>query len=193
MADHRVDEHGKCLQRLEAAVSTNTKAQRLIDSIQALGCSLPKDFMVCRPCESAQMSGGFVVPNHSDKSTEYKPQIIMCEDNKVAMEKETFEHTLIHELVHAYDQCRANINWTDCIQHACTEVRASSLSGECSFLHELYRGHTTIRGGQGACVARRAEISVAMNPNCKGVAADAIKAAYDECRKDKAPFNTSKD
>lgn len=132
------------------------------------------------------------MPN-SEESKGYKPQIIMCEDNKVAMEAETFEHTLVHELVHAYDQCRAKIDWKDCLQHACTEIRASTLSGECSFLHEVYRGHTTIRGGQGECVARRAEKSVAMNPNCKSIAADAVKAAFVECRADKAPFITMKD
>ena len=185
-------EHDRCVKKLEGALSRNEKARRLLTSIEALGCALPKDFFVCRSCEGAAISGGFKVPN-SAKSEGYSPQIIMCEDSKVAMEAETFEHTLVHELVHAYDQCRAKINWKDCLQHACTEIRASSLSGECNFLHELYRGHTTIRGGQGECVARRAEKSVAMNPNCKSIAADAVKATFQECRADKAPFNTFKD
>ena len=187
------EDHNRCVKKLEGALSRNDKARRLLDSIEALGCSLPKEFFVCRPCEGATISGGFTVPNSENHGVTYQPQIIMCEDNKVAMETETFEHTLVHELVHAYDQCRAKIEWKDCIQHACTEIRASTLSGECNFLHELYRGHTTIRGGQAQCVARRAEKSVAMNPNCKGVAADAVKAAFDECRGDKAPFTRIED
>lgn len=66
------------------------------------------------------------------------------------LEKESFEHTVAHELVrptvnnlfcfiflvtsyffiflavtlqvHAYDVCRAQIDFKDCAQHACTEV-----------------------------------------------------------------------
>ena len=30
---------------------------------------------------------------------------------------------LTHELLHAYDHCRAaNLNWTNCEHHACSEV-----------------------------------------------------------------------
>jgi hypothetical protein len=25
-------------------------------------------------------------------------------------------------LIHAYDQCRAKVDWTDCNHHACSEV-----------------------------------------------------------------------
>ncbi len=181
------ESHQKCMKRLESVLSHNKKAQRLVDAIEKLGCSIPKGFFLCRPCEGAAISGGFAVS--SGDGAPYKPQIIMCEDNKVAMERETFEHTLVHELVHAYDQCRAKIEWKNCLHHACTEIRASSLSGECSLLHELYRGKTTIRGGQAECVERRATKSVAMNPNCKDVAKEAIKAAFVTCRADKAPFD----
>jgi inner membrane protease ATP23 len=39
--------------------------------------------------------------------------------------------TLTHELVHAYDHCRAYVDWTNCVHHACSEVRAANLSGDC--------------------------------------------------------------
>lgn len=30
---------------------------------------------------------------------------------------------VIHELIHAYDDCRAaNLDWADCAHHACSEV-----------------------------------------------------------------------
>jgi inner membrane protease ATP23 len=30
---------------------------------------------------------------------------------------------IIHELIHAFDDCRsANLDWTDCAHHACSEV-----------------------------------------------------------------------
>ena len=34
------------------------------------------------------------------------------------------ERALIHELIHAYDHCRASdMEWGDCRHHACSEVR----------------------------------------------------------------------
>jgi hypothetical protein len=41
------------------------------------------------------------------------------------------ELTLTHELVHAYDHCRAYVDWSNCVHHACSEVRAANLSGDC--------------------------------------------------------------
>ena len=33
---------------------------------------------------------------------------------------------VIHELIHAYDDCRAaNLDWANCAHHACSEVRVS--------------------------------------------------------------------
>ncbi len=30
--------------------------------------------------------------------------------------------TMMHEAVHAFDECRAEVDWTNCIHHACSEV-----------------------------------------------------------------------
>lgn len=48
---------------------------------------------------------------------------------------------MIHELIHAYDYCRANLVLENCRHHACTEIRAASLSGDCDFFNELKRGN----------------------------------------------------
>ena len=46
-------------------------------------------------------------------------------------QQDEISHALTHELVHAYDHCRAkNLDWTDCQHHACSEIRAAALSGE---------------------------------------------------------------
>lgn len=112
-------EHKKCMERLETTLTTNKHAQKVMDSITALGCPLPADFFVCRPCES-DMFGGFMTPN---KNT--KPKIIMCENKSV--DKQMFQSTVIHELIHAYDVCRSKFDVKDCKHRACTEIRASSL------------------------------------------------------------------
>ena len=33
------------------------------------------------------------------------------------------EHTLVHELVHMYDQCMFRVDWNNLRHHACSEVR----------------------------------------------------------------------
>lgn len=44
--------------------------------------------------------------------------------------QEEISHALTHELVHAYDHCRAaSLDWSDCRHHACSEIRAAMLSG----------------------------------------------------------------
>lgn len=46
--------------------------------------------------------------------------------------------TLTHELVHTLDYCRAEIDWTNLLHLACTEIRAANLSGECFFWKENF-------------------------------------------------------
>lgn len=54
-------------------------------------------------------------------------QVILCH-NRLSTYKEV-ELALAHELVHAYDFCRAtNLDLTNCKHHACTEVRQNSYS-----------------------------------------------------------------
>lgn len=67
--------HSRCLKMSESAMG-NKKIQKLIDSINNLGCKIPKDFIVCRSCDG-NVSGGFVVQSDT---AEYKPTIVMCEN-----------------------------------------------------------------------------------------------------------------
>ncbi|XP_029129482.1 uncharacterized protein LOC109809790 isoform X1 [Cajanus cajan] len=64
------------------------------------------------------------------------------------------DQVLKHELIHAFDDCRAaNLDWTKCAHHACSEIRAGHLSGDCHFKRELFklaslkiRGHEQFSG-----------------------------------------------
>jgi len=185
MPDEGVQDNGRCLRRLELATASNRVVHKLVDALEKLSCKIPPDFLVCRQCPPG-ISGGFAVHDPAQVGV-YKPQIVMCQNGM--LEKETFENTLVHELVHAYDQCRAKIDWSNCLHHACTEVRASALSGECNLLHELFRGNTTIRNGHQECVRRRAEKSVAMNSHCKNMAADSVDVVFAQCYRDTSPFD----
>ena len=108
----------------------------LINNIMSLGCPLPKGLFECIKCgPDSSKVGGFNINVNNDP--DYKPKILLCEDLLVT--KRVLSNALVHELVHAYDSCRANIDVTNCSEHACTEIRASALSGECSWFNELTR------------------------------------------------------
>lgn len=78
-----------------------------------------------------------------------------------------------------------------CTQHACTEIRAASISGECNFAAELLRGNVKAAGGHQACTKRRAAESVSHNPACRGaLAKEAVEQAFDKCYKDTEPFRS---
>jgi inner membrane protease ATP23 len=62
-------------------------------------------------------------------------QVILCH-NRLSTYKEV-ELALAHELIHAYDFCRAsNMDLTNCQHHACTEVRGGG--GMCSCGYRLH-------------------------------------------------------
>lgn len=142
------------------------------------GCGIDESKVECRRCDG-KLAGGF----KADGS------IQLC-SNHLLTQKHT-NATLIHESVHAYDQCRAKIDWSNCVHHACSEIRAAALSGDCSFGREvLLRGNIGFAKQFQKCIRRRAEISVAMNPKCDALAAkQAVDKAWDTCYNDTEPFD----
>ena len=49
-------------------------------------------------------------------------QVKVCSNNLKI--QDSVNQVVIRELIHAFDDCRgANLDWTDCAHHACTEVR----------------------------------------------------------------------
>lgn len=38
------------------------------------------------------------------------------------MNQTMVNHTIAHELIHAFDQCRIKVDWNNCMHHACSEV-----------------------------------------------------------------------
>jgi len=84
----------------------------------------------CEDC-NGNVSGGF------DASTS---QIVLCQNN--IRNQAHMNRVVTHELVHAFDHCRAHVNWFTDVRHlACSEVRAANLSGDCSLVNEIFRLH----------------------------------------------------
>ena len=97
-------------------------------------------------------------------------------------------------MVHAYDFLRFKADFENLnLRHAaCTEIRASSLSGECRFWREFWhRGQWKVLNQHQECVRRRATLSVAMRPNCKDdvEAAKVVNEVWDSCFADTRPFD----
>ncbi|WVZ86156.1 hypothetical protein U9M48_032989 [Paspalum notatum var. saurae] len=105
--------------------------------------------------------------------------------------QDEINQVIIHELIHAYDDCvNKNMNWKNCAHHACSEIRANHLSGDCHYKRELLRGFMKIRGHEQDCVKRRALMSLKSNPSCSEAAAkDAVEAVWNICYNDTRPFD----
>ena len=97
------------------------------------------------------------------------------------------------EMVHAYDYLRFKADMVDNLRHAaCSEIRASSLSGECRFWKEFWhRSQWKLTYQHQECVRRRATLSVAGRPNCKDdvEAAKVVNEVWDSCFADTRPFD----
>lgn len=156
-------------------------------ALAALGKNVDHDLVHCAHCPDGAAAAGGYIPD--------KGLVVLCQQ-WVAKQPKEVENTLVHEMIHAYDDKRAFMNWNDLTQHACTEIRAANLSGDCSAMRELDRGQLNPLnlGGAGMrCVRRRAQLSVAMHPDCpnKEAAEAAVERAWKSCYFDTAPFEAN--
>jgi mitochondrial inner membrane protease ATP23 len=169
----------KCIEWRQQALLKSPMVRFMVDAMGKAGCPLSASDIQCCSCNGS-VGGGF------DPATR---RVVLCE-NRLQGASHT-ETTLVHELVHAFDDCRANVDWSNCIHHACSEIRAANLSGDCSFLQEMMRGQASVvdfKAKGDACVRRRAELSVSMNPACIGKEKEAVAAAWASCFPDTEPF-----
>lgn len=108
--------HDHCEERLVQALTYNKTIHKLIDEIESMGCEIPKNLFSCRKCDM-NATGGIVL--NTENSSTYKPHIVACENHQ-QLDVESFENTIVHELVHAYDLCRVKaFDWKNCLHHAC--------------------------------------------------------------------------
>ncbi|XP_047982489.1 mitochondrial inner membrane protease ATP23-like isoform X2 [Salvia hispanica] len=156
----------------------NPTVKFLMEKLEESGCGIEKNFIKATHCVE-DCSGGFTRGSG----------IVVCHNHLQFQDQ--VEQVMIHELIHAYDDCRsANLDWDNCAHHACSEIRASHLSGNCHYKYELLRGYVKMRGHEPECVKRRAMQSVTANPNCSEVAAkEAIEAVWSTCYNDTKPFD----
>ncbi|XP_072002922.1 mitochondrial inner membrane protease ATP23 homolog isoform X2 [Engystomops pustulosus] len=166
----------RCKARLKIAMETSPHVKLLLD---AMNRAVYKDrHFTCEECDG-QVGGGF------DSSTS---EIVICQNT--VNDQTTMNRMLTHELIHAYDHCRAHVDFLNNIQHlACTEIRAASLSGDCSLGNELSRFKFGIKQHHQACVRDRAVRSiVAARKFSQETAEKAVDEVFESCFNDREPF-----
>jgi inner membrane protease ATP23 len=175
----------KCRDLVGKAFASCPKVRLMQQALSALGKSVNTELVKCVHCPDGTAAAGGYIPERG--------QVVLCQQ-WVAKQPGEVENTIVHEMVHAYDDARALMDWNDLTQHACTEIRAANLSGDCTAWRELDRGqlNPVQLGGAGMrCVRRRAQLSVAMHPECpdEAAAAAAVERAWESCYNDNAPFD----
>ncbi|KAL4935151.1 hypothetical protein BDV06DRAFT_217635 [Aspergillus oleicola] len=150
------------------------------DNIRQLGGDIGPHNVYCRRC-TQRKAGGFD-PDYG---------VLICANE--VKDQGALEDTMAHEMVHAYDHLRFKVNWSDNLRHAaCTEIRASSLSGECRWAREFFRrGQWKLTQQHQECVRRRAVLSVQARPTCKdkAQAESVVNEVWDSCFRDTRPFD----
>ncbi|GAB4848044.1 hypothetical protein Ancab_002704 [Ancistrocladus abbreviatus] len=145
--------------------------------MQKAGCSFGDNFIKAVHCDKL-ISGGYVRGEG----------IIVC-SNHMNIQDEV-NQVVIHELIHAYDDCRTWIGLIVLIMLVVRSIRAAHLSGDCHYKRELLRGYVKMRGHEQECVRRRVMKSVTANPYCSEAAGrDAMEAVWDVCYNDSKPFD----
>ncbi|EFA85021.1 hypothetical protein PPL_02017 [Heterostelium album PN500] len=147
----------------------------LMEEMVKLGCLPP--VIKCKPCK--EESFGYFEPGSG---------LTIC--NNIKTYSVTLRNTILHEMIHAYDTCRYDLDTDNCIHLACTEIRAANLSGDCKFSQELGRGNLHIYNHMADCTKRRAIKSLEAHPKCKANAELSVLKAWEKCNTDYSPFTT---
>ncbi|XP_061495863.1 mitochondrial inner membrane protease ATP23 homolog [Rhineura floridana] len=170
----------KCKVMLKIALDTSPYAKLLLDAMKNSGCTVFKDrHFSCEECDGC-VSGGF------DSSTS---QIVLCQNN--IHNQSHMDRVVTHELIHAFDHCRAHVDWFNNVKHlACSEIRAANLSGDCSLLTEMTRLKFGLKQHHQSCVRDRAVRSIlAVRKLSKEVAEKAVDEVFESCFNDHEPFD----
>ncbi|KAM3837982.1 mitochondrial inner membrane protease ATP23 homolog [Diretmus argenteus] len=169
----------KCQGMLQIAMDTSPHAKLLLQAMQGSGCPVSKDrHFSCEDCDGT-VSGGF------DATVS---QIVLCQNN--IHQQSHMNRVVTHELIHAFDHCRAHVDWFDNFRHlACSEIRAASLSGDCSFSSEAARLNFGLKQHHQECVRGRALRSIlAVRKIDTAEAEKIVDEVFDTCFNDHAPF-----
>ncbi|KAL9330213.1 hypothetical protein ACSQ67_005216 [Phaseolus vulgaris] len=151
----------------------------LREQLEKAGCLVGDNFIKAVKCNETGIAGGY---------TKGEGIVVCCNEME---SQDDVDQVLKHELIHVFDDCRAaNLEWTKCAHHACSEIRAGHLSGDCHLKRELLKlTSLKIRGHEQECIRRRVMKSLSANPYCYGAAKAAVESVWDVCYNDTEPYD----
>jgi len=151
--------HNRCVAYIDYALARSPFVKFMTRALEQAGCPFSREHFICEPCDNRNLAGGFVPTGASPaavagETADGRPLIprvhhplgcafgraagvVLCENHSLS--QSDVNDVVTHELIHAFDHCRAKVDWDDCVHHACSEIRAANLSGDCFFGKEVRR------------------------------------------------------
>ncbi|KAI1278826.1 Mitochondrial inner membrane protease ATP23 -like protein [Halotydeus destructor] len=169
----------KCEKMITEIVDTSPLVKLMLSALKSSGCpiDLRRNFS-CEYC-GPEVTGGFD-PVYN--------QVVVCYNR---CSKSLAQGVIAHELLHMWDTCRTDLDFTNVEHVACTEIRAANLM-HCSFISGLGSGAISILDpikSHQKCVKQKAVASVlAVRPNLeKREAWEVVNRVFDKCYNDLEP------
>ncbi|XP_059145068.1 mitochondrial inner membrane protease ATP23 homolog [Physella acuta] len=177
----RDDVHNyKCKSKVQSCLEKNAKVKLLVGALQSYGCPVDKDRHIsCERCTD-RVSGGF------DPKT---MQVVVCQNN--VKNEDVCCSILAHELLHAFDSCRAKLDFENLRHLACTEIRAANMF-HCSIGAAMTTGEVSpfgVKERHQLCVRNKALQSIMLVRNVpKEEAMTVVDEVFDKCYNDMEPL-----
>lgn len=175
----------KCYEQIQNCIATNSSIQRLLKALAEFGC--PFDLRRHVVCENDD-EGHY---QHHRAGFDRKHCQIVLFSNRLHSTKE-FCTIFQHELIHAFDYCRADLNFENLEHLACTEIRAANLSDQCSFFQHLSTSSRPFRwkNQHQQCVKERARESMKISfDRTRKELDEIIENVFSRCYHDREPFD----
>ncbi|KAL8577239.1 hypothetical protein ACOMHN_034265 [Nucella lapillus] len=169
----------RCEANVTWCVQNNPMVKLMMRALKSNGCKVDlRRHISCENCLE-KVNGGF------DPTTN---QVVICQNN--VTKRSTCCNVLAHEFIHAFDSCRAKVDFEDLRHLACTEIRAANLM-HCSFMAAFASGDASplnVKQRHAQCVKSKALQSVLMVRNVPVEKAMMIvDSVFDKCYNDLEP------
>lgn len=170
----------KCERRIFSCVQNSPIVKLMMGALKRSGCPIDiRRHFSCEVCD-VSVSGG------------YDPelnQVVICQN--VARSEGMVQGVLTHEMIHMFDWCTREMDFTNIDHLACTEIRAANLT-HCSFLSAWTQGDASpfrIAQQHQDCVKTKAMQSVlAVRKVTTEEAIAAVERVFDRCYADMEPI-----
>ncbi len=182
MSDESTSIIRNCYDQARQCIASNQSIRRLLTALSSHGC--PFNFnrhFICEKSNGENLRGGF------DRST---CQIVLYPENLHSFQE--FCTIFQHELIHAYDYCRVQIDFTNPSHLACTEIRAASLTNQCSLFNHFSSSSRPflLKNQHATCVRNRARESMEIRSNLSRQNLDQIiNDVFLRCYHDTDPYD----